>query len=301
MEGENASVSSSAPAKVNLTLRVIGRRADGYHLLESLMVPISLCDEVRISMRPGTRRVTCSVSGPEDAPAGVDNLAAAAALSVLEELDVDVDVDLAVTKNIPVGAGLGGGSSDAAAVLRTLPSMLGRMIRPARLTELAVRIGADVPFFLTCRPSVAMGIGEVLAPVPRFPEVHFVVAVPIVRVSTSWAYRNALPPMEVLTSRTTATTRSLRLRLKREPIASLLSNDFEAGVTAVFPDVARLKSRLEELGAEATVMSGSGSAVVGLFRSGRRAEGAAAAVLGPDRAFAVRVLRRRPAVTDDGR
>lgn len=128
-----------------------------------------------------------------------------------------------------------------------------------------------------------------------------VVVVPTVRVSTAWAYKNALPPIEVLTSRPTATSRSLRLRLKREPIASLLSNDFEAGVTAVFPDVERLKRRLAELGAEATVMSGSGSAVVGLFRSGRRAEDAAAAVLAPDRAFAVRVLRRRPAVTDDGR
>ena len=301
MAGESASVSSSAPAKVNLTLRVVGRRADGYHLLESLMVPISLCDEVRIRVSPGSRRVSCSVSGPEEAPSGADNLAAVAAHAIVEELALDVDVALEVKKNIPVGAGLGGGSSDAAAVLRTLPPMLGRIVRPTRLAELAVRIGADVPFFLTCRPSVAMGIGEILAPVPRFPEIHLVVAVPAVRVSTAWAYRNALPPIEVLTSRSTATTRSLRLRLKREPIAALLSNDFEAGVTAVFPDVERLKRRLEELGAEATVMSGSGSAVVGLFRSGRRAEDAAAAVPAPDRAFAVRVLRRRPAVTDDGR
>jgi 4-diphosphocytidyl-2-C-methyl-D-erythritol kinase len=130
---------------------------------------------------------------------------------------------------------------------------------------------------------------------------NLVIAVPKVQVSTAWAYRNALPPVETLTSRPPATTTSLRLRLKREPITALLSNDFQAGVSAAFPDVERLGRKLESLGAEATVMSGSGSAVVGLFRSGRRAEDAAAAVSAPDRAFAVRVLRRRPAVSDDGR
>jgi len=301
MAGESAGVSSAAPAKVNLTLKVVGRRGDGYHLIESLMVPISLCDEVRIRVTPGSREVSCSVEGPEDAPSGQNNLAAVAARAVLAELDLDVDVDVRVTKHIPSGSGLGGGSSDAATVLRTLPPMLGRFPRPARLAEIAVRIGADVPFFLTCRPSVAMGVGEILAPVPRFPDVHMVVAVPEARVSTTWAYEHAVFPAEVLTSRPSATTTSLRLRLKREPIASLLWNDLEAGVAAAFPDVERLKRRLEELGAEATVMSGSGSAVVGLFRSGRRAEDAAAGVTTPDRAYAVRVLRRRPAVTDDGR
>lgn len=301
MQGEWATVSSSAPAKVNLTFRVVGRRPDGYHLIESLMVPISLYDHVRIHVAPGPRRVSCSVEGPEEAPAGESNLAAVAARAVLAEFDLDMEVDLLVTKNIPAGSGLGGGSSDAATVLRTLPSMLGRTMRPARTGEIAVRIGADVPFFLTCRPSVARGIGEVLAPVPRFPDVHLVVAVPDVQVSTDWAYRHALPPLEVLTSRASATTTSLRLRLNREPIASLLRNDFEPGVTAAFPDVERLKRRLQDLGAEATVMSGSGSAVVGVFRSGRCAEEAAAAMPAPDRAYAVRVLRRRPAVTDDGR
>ena len=301
MAGSRASVSSLAPAKVNLTLRVLGKRADGYHHVESLIVPVSLCDELLISVAAGNRRVTCSVEGPEKAPEGESNLAAAAARSALRELDVDVDVGIRLIKNIPAGSGLGGGSSDAASVLRTLPAMLGRLLRPGRLSALALELGADVPFFLACRPAVAMGIGEILAPVSRFPELNLVVAVRDVEVSTAWAYEHALPPAEALTSRPSATSRSLRLRLKREPIASLLCNDFETGVTAEFPDVARLKRRLEEFGAEATVMSGSGSAVVGLFRSGRRAEEVAAAVPAPDRVYAVKVLRRRPAVTDDGR
>jgi 4-diphosphocytidyl-2-C-methyl-D-erythritol kinase len=290
-----------APAKVNLTLRVLGRRPDGFHLIESLMVPVSLCDRVELTVAEGRGRVTCRVDGPEQAPNGDENLAARAAQRILFELGINADIEVRLTKNIPAAAGLGGGSSDAAAVLRTLPAMLGRTFRPLRLAEIAVGIGADVPFFLTCRPAVAMGVGDILAPVPRFPEMNLVIAVPRAQVSTAWAYRHALPPVETLTSRPSATTRSLRLRLKREPITALLSNDFQAGVAAAFPDVERLERQLESLGADATVMSGSGSAVVGLFRSGRRAEDAAAAVSVPDRAFAVRVLRRRPAVSDDGR
>jgi 4-diphosphocytidyl-2-C-methyl-D-erythritol kinase len=290
-----------APAKVNLTLRVLGRRADGYHHIESLMVPVSLYDELSIAVMPGSGRVSCSVEGPEQAPEGDSNLAALAARSVIRELDLDVDVDLRLLKQIPPGSGLGGGSSDAAAVLRTLPDMLGRAIRPTRLAELALAVGADVPFFLACRPAVVMGIGEILAPVPRFPELRLVIAVPAIQVSTAWAYKHAVAETTSLTSRSSATTTSLRLRLKREPVASLLCNDFETGVTAEFPDVARLRHLLEELGAEATVMSGSGAAMIGLFPSARRAEYAAAAVSAPDRAYAVRVLRRRPAITDDGR
>jgi 4-diphosphocytidyl-2-C-methyl-D-erythritol kinase len=301
MTGACATAASWAPAKVNLTLRVLGQRGDGYHLIESLMVPVSLCDRVELRVEAGNGAVTCSVDGPEEAPTGDQNLAARAARRIVEELGAAVDIDVRVTKHIPPASGLGGGSSDAAAVLRTLPAMLGRTFRPLRLAEIAVSIGADVPFFLTCRPSVAMGVGEILVPVPRFPEMSLVVAVPNVQVSTKWAYGNALPPMNALTSREAATTTSLRLRLKREPITTLLSNDFQAGVTAAFPEVQRLKGKLESLGAEATVMSGSGSAVVGLFRSSRRAEEAAATVARPDRAYAVRVLRRRPAIGDDGR
>ena len=286
---------------MNLTLRVLGQRGDGYHLIESLMVPVSLCDRVELRVGPGDGSITCSVDGPEEAPDGDANLAACAARRILDEIGASVDIDVRVTKNIPPASGLGGGSSDAAAVLRTLPAMLGRTFRPLRLAEMAVSIGADVPFFLTCRPSVAMGVGEILVPVPRFPEMSLVIAVPNVQVSTKWAYGHALPPIATLTSRAVANTRSLRLRLKREPITALLSNDFQAGVAAAFPEVQRLKGKLESLGAEATVMSGSGSAVVGLFRSGRRAEEAAGAVAQPDRAYAVRVLRRRPAIGDDGR
>ena len=294
----DAGVSAYAPAKVNLTLRVLGQRTDGYHLIESLMVPVSLYDRIDMTVRAGDGSIRCAVDGPEPAPADENNLAATAARAVLEEVGVRASVDIRLNKHIPPGSGLGGGSSDAGAVLRLLPVLLERPVRASRLADLATRIGADVPFFIGCRPAIASGIGEVLCAVPHFPDLHLVVVVPVATVSTAWAYRNALPTAIELTSGPSSSSRSLRLRLRREPISSLLFNDFERGVAAAYPDVDRLKSALQRLGAEGTVMSGSGSAVVGVFRSRRLAAEAAAAIPSPDRAFAVRVLRRRPAVTD---
>lgn len=285
-----------APAKVNLTLHVVGRRADGYHLLETLMVPVSFFDELEIRAA-GARRsnVTCHVSGPAKVAGGARNLAARAARLVLAELGVDARVSIRLRKRVPAGAGLGGGSSDAAAVLKALPRLLGRRIRRERLREMAAGLGADVPFFLDCRPAWASGIGEVLRPIPRFPRLHFVVAVPPTRVETAWAYANALPPIPRLTTRKRGRTRADGLRAGAKSLSFRVSNDFEHGVSAAVPDVARLRKRLVALGAQAVVMSGSGSAVVGIFASRAEAEQAAGEFRSPDMAVAVQVLRRRPA------
>jgi len=283
-----------APAKVNLILHVVGRRADGYHLLETLMVPVSLCDELEIrAVGAGRSKVTCQVSGPAKVPGGPRNLAARAARRVLAELGVSAQVSIRLRKRVPAGAGLGGGSSDAAAVLKVLPRLLGRRIRRERLREIAADLGADVPFFLDCRPAWASGIGEVLRPIPRFPRLHLVLAVPPSRVETAWAYANALPPIPRLTTRKRGRTRAGGLRAGAKSLSSRVSNDFEHGVSAAVPDVARLRRRLRALGAQAVVMSGSGSAVVGIFASRAEAEQAAGEFRSPDMAVAVRVLRSR--------
>jgi len=288
-----------APAKVNLILRVVGRRADGYHLLETLMVPISLCDELEIrAVGAGAGRsskVTCRVSGSAKVPGGQRNLATRAARRVLAELGVSARVSIRLRKDVPAGAGLGGGSSDAAAVLAALPRLLGRRIRRDRLREIAAELGADVPFFLECRPAWASGIGEVLRPIARFPRLQLVVVVPPSRVETAWAYANALPPITRLTTRKRGRTRASGLRAGAKSLSSCVSNDFEHGVSAAVPDVARLKRRLWALGAQGVVMSGSGSAVVGIFASRAEAETAAGEFRSPDMAVAVHVLRRRPA------
>jgi 4-diphosphocytidyl-2-C-methyl-D-erythritol kinase len=289
-----------APAKVNLALRVLGRRTDGYHELESIMVPVSLYDRVRIDVHRQSRRggIACKVTGAIAAPSGPANLAWKAAELVLQALDTRARVDIAICKQIPAQAGLGGGSSDAAVILRHLPALLGRRMPAAVTRELAIQLGADVPFFLACRPSIASGIGEVLEPLVRFPRLALVIAVPPSGVDTAWAYRNALPREATrrlgpgVARRRTLRVASLQLSIER--ILSRLSNDFESGVCSAVADVGRVRSRLVELGAEHTVMSGSGSAMVGVFRSPRRARAAARAFGKGDRVFAVRVLAGVP-------
>jgi len=304
-------VSCRAPAKVNLVLRVLGTRDDGYHLLETLMAPISLYDDVILDVSPGRGRVRCTVDGPEKVGGGRDNIAAAAARAVLAATGQGADVHVRLTKRIPSGAGLGGGSSDAAAVLRLLPRVLGSRIAPASLALMASRLGADVPFFLRCRPAWATGIGDRLQPISEFPSLSLCVAVPRTRVNTAWAYGNALPrrahrrvggPEE-------PDLDAKRLRLTAKSISCLFFNDFERGVRGACEDVGRLLATMKKLGAVATVMSGSGSAVVGMFDSESEARQAsirlnmtrATASSTVDRmrrsgdvGFAVRVLRRLP-------
>ena len=285
--------STLAPAKLNLSLRIVGRRDDGYHLLESLMVPISLYDRVELAVDKGPRGVTCAVDGPERVAGGPRNLASRAARSVLSACGARARVAIRLHKVVPAGAGLGGGSSDAAAVLRLLPRMLGHRFSAAELAEMAVALGADVPFFLSCRPALAAGIGEILTPLPRFPAIDLVVAVPHERVETAWAYANALPARPSAARRGRAGAD--RLPLSAKTISSLFFNDFERGVGDAVPAVRRLVRTLRGLGARATVMSGSGSAVAASFAGERRARDATATFAAPDKAFAVRVLRRRPA------
>lgn len=284
--------SVAAPAKVNLTLHVVGRRSDGYHLVETLMVPTSLCDTVRLQVGPAGRRTrsTCRVSGSERIPTGPSNLAVRAADAVLEALGTHAEVDIELTKRIPVGAGLGGGSADAGAVLQALPRLLGARLAPATVHGLAVSLGADVAFCVACRPAIGRGIGDALEPVPGFPRLHLVIVVPSARVETRWAYANAL---KSLTS-CGATTTEIFSRLEGGRLGELLHNDLQAGVAASVPDVGRLATALTRAGAQATVMSGSGSAVVGVFASAAAARTVAGRFAPPDRAFAVRVVRRRP-------
>jgi 4-diphosphocytidyl-2-C-methyl-D-erythritol kinase len=307
MSKAEAVIQCLAPAKVNLALRVLGRRADGYHSIESLMVAISLYDSVEIRARyaGAATAVECRCTGPEPAPSGPANLAAKAAVAVLDELGADARVSLRIDKRIPPRAGLGGGSSDAAAVLRHLPGLLGRRIAAARVRAMAVALGADVPFFLSCRPSLATGVGEVLEPLDRFPRLTLAVVVPPVGVETAWAYAHALPAEATRPIDDEGRGARRRvfgaagLRLSRERLLSRLSNDFEAGVAARYAHVARVRETLRELGAVGTVMSGSGSAVVGVFEQASRARAAVASFGGRDRAFAVRVLSGRPAARRD--
>lgn len=280
-----------APAKVNLVLRVLGKRPDGYHELDTLMVPISLCDEVRLRVWPSKEtRILCRVEGDPSLDGSPKNLAFRAAEAFLANRSLSATVSIDLKKRIPHGAGLGGGSSDAAAVLKGLSRLFCPSLPARELHGLATGLGADVPFFLACRPAWAAGIGEILTPLTGFPRLNLAVVMPPVSVPTAWAYREALSG---LTSRR-AENNFPRLSFTDAALGRGFCNDFEPGVAKAYPDVARVKAVLESRDAQASVLSGSGAAVVGLFDGGRGAQRAVEAFRRPDRAWAVKVLRRRP-------
>ncbi len=265
-----------APAKINVFLRITGRRPDGYHLLDSLMVPISLYDEIDLEAwdvgrgawtEKNTITVTCD---DPTLPADETNLAYKAATLLGKETGVNARIAIALRKRIPAGAGLGGGSSDAAAVLKGLNLLLSLGFNEDRLRTLASQLGADVPFFIPCRPARIQGIGEILTPLSPLPVKWFVVIVPPFGVSTPWAYRR----FDELLSQTDAVG-NFTLTNGRWPETELFVNDLERAVIPAHPLLGELKTRLLQSGAETALMSGSGSAVFGMFHNQSLAEQAA--------------------------
>ena len=254
-----------SPAKVNLCLRIVGRRNDGYHLLDSIFVPVDLCDRISVRVNDlcrggeATVRVRCRYPGvPEDA----SNLAARAARALLAEAGQGAKIEIAIEKRIPPGAGLGGGSGNAATVLNGLNALLGLGLSEPRLGEIAIHLGADVPFFLSARSSRVRGIGEDVQPIVGWPDLQLVVAIPPLAVSSAWAFA-AYRSVAI----GEAGEEPVRLAAGAQPTADLLVNDLERVVVPAFPAVGRLKRGLLEAGATAAVMSGSGSAVVAVAPS----------------------------------
>ncbi|MBM4296381.1 MAG: 4-(cytidine 5'-diphospho)-2-C-methyl-D-erythritol kinase, partial [Deltaproteobacteria bacterium] len=186
-----------APAKINLTLRVVGRRADGYHLLDTIMVPVSLYDEVEIRKLRGVADKKSHVapliqirSDHPSVPDDEQNLAYRAARLILAKARSGQPIEIRIRKRIPVGAGLGGGSTDAAATLVGLNRLLNLGYSSRQLERLGLKLGADVPFFVRGRPARARGIGERLEPFRHVGRCWLVIVYPGFPVSTAWVYRN---------------------------------------------------------------------------------------------------------------
>ncbi len=257
-----------ALAKINLSLKVLHQRPDGYHELRTVFQTISLADTLEAEFEPARRtrvEVSCNVAIP-------GNLAERAARLVLEAAQATGRITLKLTKRIPIGAGLGGGSSDAAAVLLGLPVLAGRRIPLARLIELAGELGSDVPFFLLGGTAVALGRGTELYPLPDAPPARGLLVVPELEIRTPEAYRGLGRRLTALTPRTMISSfQSWAWQQPDRPRGSLASaageNDFEAVVFAGHPRLGSLKRRLERLGAQPAMLSGSGSAMFGIFAS----------------------------------
>lgn len=248
-----------APAKLNLCLHVLGRRADGYHELAMAMQRISLADRLEVSVESGSG-IRLHAEG-----CGLDceeNIAVKAARLYLKNCKIDKRITIFLQKNIPVAAGLGGGSSDAAAVLEAVNRLCEHRIPQEELVGLAAQLGADVPFFLFREPAWATGIGTHLEPLPPLPFVWYLLLNPGFSVSTAWVYQSL--------QLTKGGELANLPRFSAKSVAGLvtsLHNDLERVTAGRYPEIGQMKEFLLAQGAQGALMSGSGPSVFGIFES----------------------------------
>ncbi|HEX9716098.1 MAG TPA: 4-(cytidine 5'-diphospho)-2-C-methyl-D-erythritol kinase [Desulfurivibrionaceae bacterium] len=258
-----------APAKINLYLAIKGKRPDGFHDLETRMVKITLADRLHLALRDSGITVLCPES---DLPTGEGNLVHRAAKSFFAALGTGGGVAIVLEKKVPIAAGLGGGSSDAAAVLRGLNTLYGLPFSVGQLVELARPLGADVPFFVDdCVAAWATGIGDKIQAEAVSPADWIVLVNPGFPVSTKWVYENF-----------TLTTDGNPYILGREfvhgkdacagPGNLPLYNELEAVTIRKYPELGRIKDELLADGAHGALMSGSGPTVFGLFEDEAQAQ-----------------------------
>jgi 4-diphosphocytidyl-2-C-methyl-D-erythritol kinase len=252
-----------SPAKVNLRLEILKRREDGYHELRTVLQKINLCDTLSVSLEKG-RGISITTDHP-GLPSGKKNLVYQAVQMVLNKSGYKGGVHIDIRKEIPLGAGLGGGSSNAAATLEALNQLLEIGLSVRELTKIGVDIGADVPFFLSEGAAVATGIGERLKKI-ELPDLWYVLVNPNFEVSTRWAYQNFV-----------LTKRHFHFNLQGfvktpEEISRLLWNDLERVVSHKYPQIEAMKKMLVSAGALGALMTGSGPTVFGFFSVRREAE-----------------------------
>jgi 4-diphosphocytidyl-2-C-methyl-D-erythritol kinase len=275
--GESGSVVEPAPAKLNLFLRVAGRRPDGYHDIETVILPLTLVDHVTVQAALGEAQVSLTVRGAhsEGVHDQEDNLAVRAAVRLQKLTGRRDGVVIDIDKRIPVAAGLGGGSADAAAVLRALDRLWGLGLGPQGLTPIAAQVGSDVPALLWNAPVLARGRGDSVQPI-EVPTTNWVLVTQPFGVSAGDAYRwwdedgapSGPQPRPVIDALRAGDI---------EVLHGLLFNDLERPVIRRHPEVAEATRALLEAGSLATIMCGSGPTVAGLCRdAGQAAEIAAA-------------------------
>ncbi len=280
----------SAPAKINLSLLVGPRRNDGYHPVCSVMEKIKLFDTLRTMPEPEGAGIRLTGS---EIPAA-DNIVMRAAQALEGEIGAKLDVDIELRKEIPMAAGLAGGSSDAAAILKLLVFMFGLEVAPERLRDLAARLGADVPFFLEPGPQLARGIGEKLTPVPGLPDYSIVLVKPQFDLPTSRVYEkfdemtgidagSVSKGASAFEERCDGLTHAIAAVEDPGGLSSILQNDLESAAAAIFPEITDIKAEIMAAGAGGALMSGSGSSVFGIFPSRDAATTAAGALKKPRR------------------
>jgi 4-diphosphocytidyl-2-C-methyl-D-erythritol kinase len=269
------SITVSAPAKINLVLRILTRRTDGYHNLWSLMQTVGLEDQLTISHNRTQSGITLRCDQPS-LRTDSSNLVYRAAEAVLQQSGHAVGVDIVLTKRIPMGAGLGGGSSDAAATIVGLNRLLNLEWSTEKMAEVGQTLGSDVPFFLFAPSAVVTGRGEQVAPV-RITGTRWVVLVnPGFGIETKWAYQQlSAGRAQVKPLSDVHVALGKESVLSWEAVLQAAENDFETPVFRPHASLHTIKQKLLAEGAEAALLSGSGATVFGVFRQegeARRAE-----------------------------
>lgn len=250
-----------SPCKINLLLNILGRRADGFHELETVMHPVKVFDELSFTRQATGIQLTCN---ERSLPTDSRNLVYRAAAAFLERAGIKEGVRLRLEKRIPLAAGLGGGSGNAATTFLGLNELFGAPLSPAQLHELAASLGSDIPFFLQTKPGLATGRGERVQPLDWFPALRgaaLLLIHPGFGISTAWAYQQLARFEDTLNVRPgrAQTLISLLQKADLKAAGSGFYNSLEAPALKKYPLLALFQEFLRESGAAATLMSGSGS------------------------------------------
>ena len=259
-----------APAKINLTLDVINKRSDGYHNVKMVMQALELCDIVTVETAENGIVIT---SDSAHVPCNESNIAYKAAQAIMQEAGIETGIHIDIQKNIPVAAGLAGGSTDGAAVLTALNEILGIGYSQQKLMEIGGRFGADVPFCIMQGTSLAQGTGTELSPLPSYGEHTVLLVKPDIGVSTPWVYKN-LRLAEVTHPDVDAFINTLNTNNHGESF-KYMGNVLESVTIAEYPVIDDIKQKMMSLGAEFAMMSGSGPTVFGIFENMQTATDAA--------------------------
>lgn len=269
-----------AYGKINLSLDIVGLREDGYHLMDMVMQSVSLADRVTLC-----RAEEISVAADGDIPTDERNTAIKAAKVFFAETGVPGGCEITVEKNIPSEAGMGGGSADAAAVFIGLDQMYGTDLPIGRLMEMGLKVGADVPFCLAGGTALVQGIGEQVTPVSPMPDCHILLVKPPFGISTGAAFRH-FDEVGVSIHPDNAALMSAMERGDLSSMGRFMANVLEE--SAASPEIEAIREKIAARGAEAALMTGSGSVVFGLFSDEKKAQAAAEKVSGLGKVFLAR-------------
>ncbi len=259
------------PAKINLTLDVVGRRNDGYHNLSMIMQTINLFDIIKISVYESQSTRISLLCENKNVPTDDSNLIVKAAKLFFEKSGISAAIEIQLEKNIPVGAGLGGGSSDAAGTLTALNTLFDNPLSKECLAHMAKSLGADVPFFLSGGCMLAEGIGEKLSPLPPLENVFIVLAKPEISISTAHVYKSLVLDDSICHPDIKSAIDALHQQ-NVDMLASVAGNVLESVVTKEYDVIQEYKSIMRGFGSAYSLMSGSGSSVFGVFKDKLSAE-----------------------------